>query len=183
MYTCTCIKYNFIRFNNILSCMCCVYIRTCKLTSDRFTNADVDILYIDLCRNHKNTIERNALSLHGFCEALIAIAKKVCGETTLTSVTQVLDDCEVALGHSQLGSNSWFSAQVEFSNDILYGLWWMYGLNTSLVYWECNDCNYNMYLFILNSPYRLPHMRQFLWMKHFVLEKNVWLKLYNTLKV
>lgn len=73
-----------------------------------FTNADVDILYIDVCRRHGNTYERNALSLNGFCEALLLIARKVGGTgakesascssgsslTSLTALEFLLNQCE-----------------------------------------------------------------------------------------
>ena len=72
--------------------------RHCELCNAQFTNADVDILFIDVSRHHDNTLERNALSFHGFCYALTAIAKRLHGEQTLTTLTSVLDRCEAVLG-------------------------------------------------------------------------------------
>ena len=52
------------------------FIRQCKLCTKSFTSADADILFIEVCRRHGNTYERNALSFNAFCEALLLIARK-----------------------------------------------------------------------------------------------------------
>ena len=60
----------------------------------------MDILYIDICRRFGNTYERNALSFNGFCEALLAIARKVGtavpGESSasLSALEFLLSKCE-----------------------------------------------------------------------------------------
>ena len=72
--------------------------RQCKLCTGSFTTANVDILYIDVCRRHGNTYERNALSFNGFCEALLVMARKVgaAGEptTSLSALEFLLSKCE-----------------------------------------------------------------------------------------
>lgn len=82
--------------NNIILC------RQCKVCTKNFTIADIDILYIEVCRRHGNTYERNALSFNGFCEALLVIARKMdgataAGETSTTGLTALeflLNQCE-----------------------------------------------------------------------------------------
>lgn len=72
--------------------------RHCGLCDAHFTSADVDILYIDMCRRHVNTLERNALSFHGYCQALMALSKRMYeGGPALTPTLQLLDRCEQAL--------------------------------------------------------------------------------------
>ena len=67
--------------------------RQCKLVNDSFTNADVDIMYIDLCRSASNTFERNALSFHGFCTALSLLAGRLHGSSTVGTLTSLCDKC------------------------------------------------------------------------------------------
>ena len=68
----------------------------------RFTNADVDILYIDTCRRHGNTLERNALSLHGFCQAMLSIAGRLYGDVpALSPLTQLVEQCEEAVARQK----------------------------------------------------------------------------------
>ena len=58
----------------------------------------MDILYIDMCRRHGNAYERNALSLNGFCEALLVVARKIGGAaeptTSLSALEFLLNQCE-----------------------------------------------------------------------------------------
>ena len=53
------------------------FYRQCKLCTKNFTNADANILFIEVCRRHGNTYERNVLSFNAFCEALLLIARKI----------------------------------------------------------------------------------------------------------
>lgn len=73
--------------------------RQCKLCAGNFTTADVDILYINVCRRYGNTYERNALSFNGFCEALLIIARKIGAAqaeptTSLSALEFLLTKCE-----------------------------------------------------------------------------------------
>lgn len=96
-----CVNDNYL--NWYMSCNCHhPFNRQCRLCGDNFTNADVDILYIEVSRRHGSTLERNALTFHGFCHALLALAKRLYGEGSVGALTRLLDNCEPALhGHSK----------------------------------------------------------------------------------
>ena len=90
-------EYNYHNSPHPLQSRC----RQCQLCGENFTNADVDILYIEVSRHLGITLERNALSFHGFCHALLAVAKRLYGgEVSIGALTRLLDHCEPALrGH------------------------------------------------------------------------------------
>ena len=78
----------------LLNAVDITYVFLCRhhnLCNAQFTSADVDILYIDMSRRHGSTFERNAMSFHCFCHALMSIANKLySGENTLK---KLLDHC------------------------------------------------------------------------------------------